>query len=164
VHAQVPAVALPETQAPAPSPDLVVLSHLRWTWVWQRPQHLVSRLAAARRASGARTWFVEEPVFADVTEPLLRQQALDGVTRVWLEIPRRGDLSTLPGFDDRAAGRYGELLRSHLSEVGRPHHPDVWLYTSRNAWTRVASSTTSWTTSPPSPRRRRVCICGNDGR
>ena len=50
-----------------PQPDLVVLSHLRWTWVWQRPQHLVSRFAAAARAEpGARTWFVEEPVAADV--------------------------------------------------------------------------------------------------
>lgn len=25
-------------------PDLVVFSHLRWTSVWQRPQHLVSRI------------------------------------------------------------------------------------------------------------------------
>src|SRR5215203_4610677 len=74
VHAQVPAVALPQASAAAPSPDLVVLSHLRWTWVWQRPQHLVTRLAAARGTSGAHTWFVEEPVPADVTEPVLRQQ------------------------------------------------------------------------------------------
>ena len=29
-------------------PDLVVLSHLRWSWVWQRPQHIISRLAAER--------------------------------------------------------------------------------------------------------------------
>jgi hypothetical protein len=34
-----------------------VLSHLRWTFVWQRPQQLVSRLAAGFE----RTWFVEEP-------------------------------------------------------------------------------------------------------
>ncbi len=37
------------------SRDLIVLSHLRWTFVWQRPQHLVSRLAA----NYDRTWFVE---------------------------------------------------------------------------------------------------------
>ena len=42
--------------------DLVVLSHLRWPWVWQRPQQLISRLAPARAAAGGRTWFVEEPV------------------------------------------------------------------------------------------------------
>src|SRR5919205_832831 len=38
--------------------ELIVLSHLRWDWVWQRPQQLVSRLSSA---PGRRTWFVEEP-------------------------------------------------------------------------------------------------------
>ena len=28
-----------------PHPDLVVFSHLRWDFVWQRPQHLLTRLA-----------------------------------------------------------------------------------------------------------------------
>src|SRR5947209_10002761 len=36
---------------------LVVLSHLRWNFVYQRPQHLLSRLAANRRVL-----FVEEPL------------------------------------------------------------------------------------------------------
>jgi beta-glucosidase/6-phospho-beta-glucosidase/beta-galactosidase len=69
------------------SQDLVVLSHLRWRWVWQRPQHIVSRLAPERTASGARTWFVEEPATGDVPEPELRTEQVDGVTRVWLELP-----------------------------------------------------------------------------
>ena len=38
-------------------PDLIVFSHLRWDFVWQRPQHLLSRLAAERRV-----FFIEEPV------------------------------------------------------------------------------------------------------
>ena len=29
--------------------DVVVLSHLRWDFVWQRPQHLLSRCARERR-------------------------------------------------------------------------------------------------------------------
>src|SRR2546423_2064054 len=37
--------------------DLVVASHLRWSFVWQRPQQLLSRLAAKRRIL-----VVEEPV------------------------------------------------------------------------------------------------------
>ena len=37
--------------------DLVCLSHLRWDFVWQRPQHLMSRCAGERRV-----FFVEEPV------------------------------------------------------------------------------------------------------
>jgi UDP-galactopyranose mutase len=39
-------------------PDLVCLSHLRWNFVFQRPQHLLSRLTASFR----RVFFVEEPV------------------------------------------------------------------------------------------------------
>ena len=43
--------------APATLPDLVCFSHLRWDWVYQRPQHLLKRCAAERRV-----FFVEEPV------------------------------------------------------------------------------------------------------
>ena len=39
---------------------LVCLSHLRWSFVYQRPQHLLSRCARERRV-----FFVEEPVFGD---------------------------------------------------------------------------------------------------
>ncbi len=40
--------------------DLVCLSHLRWDFVYQRPQHLLSRCAKQRRV-----FFVEEPIFVD---------------------------------------------------------------------------------------------------
>ena len=30
---------------------IIVLSHLRWDFVYQRPQHLLSRLPAARRSA-----------------------------------------------------------------------------------------------------------------
>ena len=40
--------------------DVVCLSHLRWDFVYQRPQHLLSRCAKQRR-----TFFVEEPIFID---------------------------------------------------------------------------------------------------
>jgi UDP-galactopyranose mutase len=36
---------------------LVVFSHLRWDFVYQRPQHLLSRLAERRRVL-----FIEEPI------------------------------------------------------------------------------------------------------
>lgn len=38
-------------------PDLICISHLRWDFVWQRPQQLLSRLA-----HHYRVLFVEEPV------------------------------------------------------------------------------------------------------
>lgn len=43
--------------------DLVVASHLRWSFVWQRPQQLLSRLAQHHRIL-----FVEEPVFTENAE------------------------------------------------------------------------------------------------
>ena len=42
--------------SPAGNTDLVCFSHLRWHFVWQRPQHLLSRASRDRRV-----WFIEEP-------------------------------------------------------------------------------------------------------
>ena len=131
---------LPPVRLPAPEaaeveprqpvqPDLVVLSHLRWVYVWQRPQHIVSRLAKLRAPGGARTWFVEEPVSGDVAEPTLRRQDLDGVTRVWLVLPRRPGQPDFLGFDAPVASGYGSLLAQMLAAEGRRPAPDVWLYT-----------------------------------
>jgi glycosyltransferase involved in cell wall biosynthesis len=96
--------------------DLVVLSHLRWDWVWQRPQHLISRLG-----KGRRTFFVEEPVAADVTEPRLRNVDAGPVTRVWIEMPENG---FVPEFRDAASNAYIPLLKELLGDAPR----DVWLY------------------------------------
>ena len=43
-----------------PPPPLVVFCHLRWDFVWQRPQQLMSRFARDRRV-----FFVEEPIFRE---------------------------------------------------------------------------------------------------
>ncbi len=128
-----PAPMPEEEPVPPSAPDLVVLSHLRWPWVWQRPQHLVSRLARQRAASGARTWYLEEPVPDDVEGPELRSEERDGVTRVWLAVPR--EWSTTPddphraGSFDLAEDAYAGLLNARLREAGRSPRPDVWLYT-----------------------------------
>ncbi|MFN2606665.1 MAG: glycosyltransferase [Acidimicrobiales bacterium] len=101
------------------SPDLIVLSHLRWVFVWQRPQHIVSRLAADRR-----TWFVEEPWPAEVDRPRLRTEDHGPVRRVWLEVPAEGRRHV--GFEDAVTATYGDLL----AEAAGPC-PDrvAWLYT-----------------------------------
>jgi UDP-galactopyranose mutase len=44
--------------------DLVVFSHLRWNFVFQRPQHLLTRLA-----NNQRVVFIEEPVFDSEADP-----------------------------------------------------------------------------------------------
>lgn len=45
---------------------LVCLSHLRWNFVYQRPQHLLSRCAKERTV-----YFIEEPIFSTDTPPCL---------------------------------------------------------------------------------------------
>ena len=46
--------------------DLVCFSHLRWNFVYQRPQHLLSRFA-----KHFRLFFIEEPVFTPEADSLL---------------------------------------------------------------------------------------------
>ncbi|HEX8457258.1 MAG TPA: glycosyltransferase family 1 protein [Pyrinomonadaceae bacterium] len=53
-----PIAANPTTRSSESAIDLVCLSHLRWDFVYQRPQHLLSRCATARRV-----FFIEEPVY-----------------------------------------------------------------------------------------------------
>jgi len=107
-------------------PDLAVLSHLRWTWVWQRPQQLVSRFATHRAAAGARTWFIEEPVPGGVPEPEISWEDRDGITRVWLVVPDNGRGGHI-GFDDPRAASYPRLLQDFLRD--RTTDPDVLVYT-----------------------------------
>ena len=54
--------------------DLVVFSHLRWDFVYQRPQHLLSRCARKRRV-----FYVEEPIFGNCSMRLDVREADPGV-------------------------------------------------------------------------------------
>ncbi len=57
--------------------DMVCLSHLRWDFVYQRPQHLMSRFARRQRV-----FFVEEPIFTDDTTRLEISQREDKLSVV----------------------------------------------------------------------------------
>jgi len=65
--------------APFREPDLVCFSHLRWDFVYQRPQHLLSRCARTRRV-----FFVEEPIFDNGSMHLEISQRDCGV---WVVVP-----------------------------------------------------------------------------
>lgn len=60
-------------------PDLVCLSHLRWNFVFQRPQHLMSRFARERRV-----FFVEEPIWGPEATHL---QLVHSPEKVWVATP-----------------------------------------------------------------------------
>lgn len=50
----------PALNARPTKPDLVCFSHLRWDFVYQRPQHLLTRCARDRRV-----FFIEEPIYSN---------------------------------------------------------------------------------------------------
>ena len=65
------------------SPDVVCLSHLRWNFVFQRPQHLLTRCARDHRV-----FFVEEAVVErDLKEPTLCVDDTGSVTVVVPQLP-----------------------------------------------------------------------------
>jgi glycosyltransferase involved in cell wall biosynthesis len=59
--------------------DLVCFSHLRWNFVYQRPQHLLSRFA-----NFTRVFFVEEPIYHDAPDKL---QVDESVKNVFIAVP-----------------------------------------------------------------------------
>lgn len=70
--------------------DVLCFSHLRWNFVYQRPQHLLSRCARH-----ARVFFFEEPVFDARSQPRLAV-ARDPASGVHVAVPhleegQRGD-------------------------------------------------------------------------
>jgi UDP-galactopyranose mutase len=64
-------------------PVLLVLSHLRWDFVFQRPQHLMTRAAASHEVV-----FFEEPVVEDGAEPRLEQMERGEVLVLRPVLPR----------------------------------------------------------------------------
>src|SRR5690349_2557134 len=63
-------------------PDLICFSHLRWNFVFQRPQHLMVRFARDRRV-----YFVEEPIVDDAREAWIQLEMQDGVVVVTPHLP-----------------------------------------------------------------------------
>ncbi len=97
---------------------LVVFSHLRWNFVWQRPQHLLSRLA--------RRWrlvFVEEPVTGADEACLERLQPCAGV-QVW----RPHVTGAAHGFHDDHLPALQQLLTQAMREE-RVRDFWTWFYT-----------------------------------
>jgi len=97
--------------------DLVCIAHLRWNFVYQRPQHLMTRAAQTHRV-----FYVEEPIHApDAQPPRLHVYQDRGVTVLVPHLPEG------LGGDDALAVT-GELLREELTRRG-VHRPVLWMYT-----------------------------------
>jgi UDP-galactopyranose mutase len=106
-------------------PDLVCLSHLRWDFVYQRPQHLLTRFANERRV-----FFFEEPIFVDGPMHLEVSQRECGVWVVRPQLPK--ELASEEAL--------GGILRIMIDRLFADHKIDahlLWFYTPMACnWTR----------------------------
>jgi UDP-galactopyranose mutase len=107
----------PQSQQRVTDFDLVCVSHLRWDFVWQRPQQLLIRCARERRVL-----FVEEPVY--VREGIERMRIRRVNDRLVVAVPELPSGCT-PAEADEAQER---LLRGMLLDF-RVEAFVLWLYT-----------------------------------
>jgi UDP-galactopyranose mutase len=112
---------------------LICISHLRWDFVWQRPQHLLSRLAQTRRL-----FFVEEPVAVAAHEVQRIDQYTwhgeNGTEVVVLRLMQPlAEARWIGHGDPLTDAPYRALLQEALAGHGiapnKGVQPIVWLYT-----------------------------------
>lgn len=97
--------------------SLIVFSHLRWDFVYQRPQHLMTRLSQDRRVI-----FFEEPVTNSERDYLESKQINSN-----LIVCRPHTRAAVGGFHDDQVPTLKAMLRDFL-EDDHPGTYDVWFY------------------------------------
>ena len=99
-------------------PDLVCFAHLHWDFVWQRPQHLLSRFA-----QHGRVFYVEDPfVHPDQVEPHLEiKERQNGLKVVVPHLPSGLNLQASEAIQE-------ELLTRFFSEQKIEQYV-FWYYT-----------------------------------
>lgn len=95
---------------------IIVFSHLRWDFVYQRPQHLLSRMA-----ENYKIVFIEEPVFCEHGSKLESSIPAPNVTVLKPHTPL-----DVPGFHDEQLPYLIELMRQFI--VTDEEHM-AWFYT-----------------------------------
>jgi glycosyltransferase involved in cell wall biosynthesis len=95
--------------------DLLCFSHLRWNFVFQRPNHLMVRCAQKRRV-----FFIEEPVFEGSEARLEVATVEHGVTRVVPYLPS--------SVDAKASARMLTLELEKLCRRVRVERAVHWYY------------------------------------
>jgi UDP-galactopyranose mutase len=102
-----------------PRTQTVVFSHLRWDFVYQRPQHIISRLAD--------TWpivFLEEPVYDPEAQPYLERTS----PCANVEVVRPYTPVKAPGYAEAQLPALLPLLHE-IVDATADEQPLAWLYT-----------------------------------
>ena len=97
-------------------PTLIVFCHLRWDFVFQRPQHLMTRLA-----EHYNILFVEEPVYSEGQAHLQKTAVAPNIT-----VCRPHTAIHAPGFHDDQIPTLQTLLADLVPDG---EQPVVWFYT-----------------------------------
>jgi UDP-galactopyranose mutase len=96
---------------------MICFSHLRWDFVYQRPQHLMARFARLMRV-----YFIEEPILGEGVKPFLEvRSTVSGVTVAVPHLPA--------GLDAEAATHAQRALMDELCLEQGIRGPVLWYYT-----------------------------------
>ena len=96
--------------------DLICFSHLRWNFVFQRPQHLMTRCARERRV-----FYVEEPIFHSGIAPRLHIEHSGAVNVIVPHLPEGMSAADANGAQRELLEQWIEA--EHISEYV------LWYYT-----------------------------------
>lgn len=109
---------------------IIVHCHLRWDFVWQRPQQIFSRLAGKHRIA-----FIEEPMLttepADATPRLEVSEPQPNIVRIVPVLP-----ASLSGTDAQCMAVLAlvrQALHSHPLLIGQFERPVQWFYSPMTA-------------------------------
>ncbi len=98
-------------------PAIVCFSHLRWDFVYQRPQHLLSRFA-----NFGLLFYIEEPIFETREEPILHISSRGDNLRIVVPLLPHG-LDT-----EQVESIQQQLIDAYIMEQ-KVEAPIVWYYT-----------------------------------
>ena len=98
------------------APDLVCFSHLRWNFVYQRPQHLLTRFTR-----NYTVYYVEEPIF-DATSDFL--EVTMPMENIWVVVPHLRD-----GLQEEDAIAVQKELLAKMFIDRAINHYFFWYYT-----------------------------------
>src|ERR1700716_3384098 len=111
-------LARPLTRGSTYMDSLIVFSHLRWNFVYQRPQHLMTRLA-----QHYRVFFFEEPVHESGSPPLVITEPSPNISVCTPHTP-----FDFAGFHDQQIPALQSLIDDLMAEQAISD-PIAWLYT-----------------------------------
>jgi UDP-galactopyranose mutase len=96
--------------------DIICFSHLRWNFVYQRPQHLMSRFAKI-----FRVFFIEEPIY-DANSIWVESSQSD--EKVWVIVPH-----LTPGLTEEETNAQQQILLRNLFHEHQIGEYIAWYYT-----------------------------------